>query len=150
MASKIYPRQPSFAPKAENWGKVALSDGSTMETRVILCDVVVNSEDLLGVDVSLSYIVAMRIVPSNEMIKETQGLPTPPPNPPPPTPDAGYEKIEITKIDKITESIYTFEDRLLTLKLEMQAVARNMQFRVPSGAPLYHVRWNISYTVTKA
>lgn len=150
MASKVFPRQPSFAAEREDYGKITLSDGSVVETRVILSDLIINSEDILGADIIPAYVVAFRVIPTSELAKKMESAPLPPPTQIPFTTDAGWEKVEIAKVDKPTESIYSFESYTLVLKMEMQAVAKNMRYRLPTGAPIYNIRWTVTPIVTKA
>ena len=150
MSTKVFPRQTNFTIDREDWGKATLSVGAVAETRVILADLIINSEDVLGPDVSFAHIVALRIVPTPDLAKKVENMPLPPQTPVPLTSDAGYEKVEVSRVDKTTESIYRFEGYVLSLKLEIQSVARNMCFRLPSGAPLYNVRWNVTPNIKKA
>jgi hypothetical protein len=149
MTTKQFPRQPDFSIVNEEWGKIILEDGTSIETRFVLSDLVITSEDILGPQVVINHAVAIRARAPSEIINKFKDKPLMPDRPIPLTPEAGYESVKIAKVEKPTRSIYRFENYILTIELEIESVARNNMYKVPSGAPLYNIRWTLKYNISK-
>ena len=151
MATQGIPKQVDFSIVEEIWGKTLLSDGTIVDTRVILQDLLVLSEDpFMGPAVSLGPIIAVRTKATPEMIEKFKGKAIRKEIIFPFTAEAGYEKIDVERNIKPTISTYLFNEYLLTITLEIIFVARNNLYRSENGAPLYMLRWSIAPKVTKA
>lgn len=150
MQAKNFPRQADFAIVSEDWGRILLEDGTRIETRFILSDLIVVSEDILGPHVVMDHTIAIRAKATPEIIEKFKDKQLAQGQPIPLTPQAGYEVVKISKVEKPTCSTYTFEGYTITIELEINSVARNNRYKVPSGAPLYNVRWTIKHKITKS
>lgn len=146
---RAIPRQPDFEIISEEWGTVKLIDEAVVKSRIIMGDLVIEREDdLFGAQVAVTASIALRVLCASkvsELVKQrpivTQIIPL--------TTDAGYERIEVAEILVPTVSIYKFEDYRLTLRLQINAVARNLQYRTLAGAPLYNVRSRIDQEIER-
>jgi hypothetical protein len=146
---KTIPRQPDFAIISEEWGVAKLIDETVVKSRIIMGDLVVEREgDLFGPQVAVTASIALRVLCGSkvsELVKQrpivTQIIPL--------TTEAGYERIEVAEMMVPTVSIYTFEDCRLSLRLKIDAVARNLQYRTLAGAALYNVRSRIDQEIEK-
>jgi len=150
MTSKPVPRQPDFSIVSEDLGKIVLEDDTIIETRFVLSDLVVTSEDILGAHAIISHTVALRAKSSSDLIEKFKDKPLVPDELIPLTAEAGYETVKIVKVEKPTRSTYRFENYILTVEMDIHSVARNNQYKVPSGSPLYNVRWVIRFNISKA
>jgi hypothetical protein len=119
-----------------------------LETKFVLSDLVILSEDIVGASLTFSGVVALRAKATQELKEKVKDKPIAEKSIPP-TAEAGYARIEIKEVEKPSISTYKFENKNLTLELKISAVARNLQYKVPNGAPLYYVRWNLSASVEK-
>lgn len=153
MTIENYPYQAMFSIGKEDWGSVKLSDGSMLDARFVLADLVVTSEDLLGAQAMMSQTVVVRARASPELIKELVDKPLVTDTPIPITEEAGFEKIEVQAVEKPIQSSYSFETKrgkyILFVEVNIQSVVRNKRFKTPNGSPIYNVRWTLSYKVTK-
>lgn len=149
MNTAEFPRQPDFKIEAEEWGKILLEDGSAIETRFILADLVITGEDILGPHVSLNHTLAIRARPKRDIIESFKDKPLIPEAPIPLTTEAGYEPVKILKVEKPTVSKYRFENYILTIEVHIESVAKNNRYKTPSGAPLYNIRWTLKYSISK-
>lgn len=144
MSDRDYPFQPDFEIVEESWGKVSLSDGTSIETRIILADLTVVSENVLGLEFATKQVVALRAKAPDTLKEEYKDKQmTGPGESPQPTAEAGFEKVEIDEIIDPTISKYLFNDHEVILKLDIQSAARNNKYKVVSNSPLYHVRWKV-------
>lgn len=142
-------RQVDFKATSEDWGQTILADGTSVETRIILADLVIISEDLLGPQMGANPVVAVRIKCPAKLINEFKDKQLVPMIPPPITLEAGFERIGIEKIVKPTQSTYTFETYTLTISLSIDSAARNKNYKTVTGCPVYNVRWTTSVKVVK-
>lgn len=150
MVVDIRPKQPEFSPISEEWGKIILSDGSIVETRVILSDLTILSEDLLGMQFATSNVIALRVRSPQKLKEEVLNAPVRAPiTQLPLIEEVGFERVEIEKIEKPTISRYRFNGHIVTLEVDIKVVIRNMKYKAPSGAPVYHVRWSIDSKIEK-
>jgi hypothetical protein len=151
LAKTGLPRQVDFKAGSEEWGSVRLSDGSEASTRVILADLWIVSEDIIGPRVVHSSVIALRVkCPADviDAVKDKPFLQTG--RPIPLTKEEGFEALTITEHRNPTRSAYRFDDFELSLELEAVGAARNMGFRVGAGVPLYNLRWSTKSRVKKA
>jgi hypothetical protein len=148
--STEYPRQVDFVPKSEEWGRVLLVDKTVVEVRLILQDLILNSEDILGANVSLAPLVAVRSKASQALKEAMKEKPLAPETPLPTTPEAGFEIVGIEQVEKPAVSTYVFDSFLLTITMDIQAIARNLQYKLPTGGPVYNIRWLISTKIKKS
>ena len=150
MTLDYRPKQPDFKPVSEEWGRVTLEDGTSIETRIILSDLTIAGEDILGAHFATSTVVALRakaLQKVKNLVKDAQLMI--PGSQLPLTEEAGYEKTKIKKVNKPTKSSYRFNGRLLNLELEIHAIVRNLSIKTPSGAPVYHVRWSVNSKIVE-
>lgn len=149
MTLKPVPRQPDFDIEKEQWGHILLEDNTIIDLRFILVDLMITSEDLLGPQVTLGHIVGVRARSTPDLMEKIKDKPIPE-GTMPLTTEAGYETVKIKKIEKPVQSSYFFEEYLLVVELNVESVARNMRYKMPSGSPVYSVRWTFRYSVSKA
>ena len=150
MTATEFPRQADFDVVSEAWGRITLNDGSIIETRIILSDIVILGEDILGPQLIVSHVVAIRAKSKPELKEEVMNSPLLPPGTSIPlTSEEGYETIDIENVDIPTRSVYSFNGYTITVELNTQAVARTLSYRVASGSPLYNVRWSVISNVKK-
>ena len=151
MTTENFPKQVDFSAITETWGQTLLSDGTTVDTRIVLQDLLMVQDDpFMGPSVSVSPLIALRTKATPEMRQKFEDKPiTKEPNFPL-TSEAGYEKVDVDKIVKPTISTYLFNEYLLTITLEIIFAARNNQHRSENGSPIYSLRWSIAPKVTKA
>ena len=116
-----------------------------------MADLIVIKEDpLIGPEAIIKPVLAIRVKSPTELRQQfkektyTNKLDFPL------TPEAGYERINIEKTIKPTQSKYLFEDYLLVVTLEITFAARNNLYKTDSGAPLYTVRWVLNVKIIKA
>lgn len=147
MTVDIKATQPDFKIVSEECGRITLEDGTIVETRVILSDLSIWGKDLLGYQFAVSTVIAIRV----KAIQKVKSLVKDAPLSQsgiqiqiPLTKEAGYEKMKIKKVDKPTISSYSFDGRKIHNELQIHAIVRNLNLKVPSGAPLYHVRWSVN------
>jgi hypothetical protein len=150
VALKPVPRQPNFTPEKEEWGQILLEDDSIIDLRFILTDVVITGEDMLGPQPMLGYMVGIRARSSPEIMEKVKDKPPVPEPPPPLTAADGYEAVKIKKTEKPVRSSYFFEEYLLIVELNVEAVARNTLYKSPNGNPPYNLRWTLRHSVSKA
>jgi hypothetical protein len=153
MASPNYPYQPMFSIQKEDWGGVKLSDGSVLDVRFVLADLIVTSEDLLGAQALLNHTVVVRARASPELIKELANAPLAPDTPIPMTKEEGFEKVEVQAVEKPIQSSYSFETKsgkyTLFVEVNIQSVVRNKKFKTLNGSPIYRIRWTVNYKIAK-
>jgi len=150
MAQKPVPRQPNFEIEKEEWGRILLEDNTIIDLRFILVDLVITSEDLLGPQVTLGHIVGVRARPPPDVMEKVKNKPLVPQVALPLTAEAGYEEVKVKKVENPVRSSYFFEEHSLVIELNIEGAARNMQYKMPSGSPIYNIRWTIRYKVSKA
>lgn len=150
MTLKPVPRQPNFDIEKEEWGHILLEDNTIIDLRFVLVDLLVTSEDLLGPQVTLGHIVGIRARSTSDLMEKVKDKPLAPDVAPPLTTEAGYETVKIKKVEKPVRSSYLFEENLLVVELNVESVARNMQYKMPAGSPIYSIRWTLKYNVSKA
>jgi hypothetical protein len=150
MTLKPVPRQPDFDIEKEQWGHILLEDNTIIDLRFILVDLIITSEDLLGPQVTLGHIVGVRARSTSDLMEKIKDKPLAPEVTPPLTTEAGYETVKIKKVEKPVQSSYFFEEYLLAVELNVESVARNMRYKMPSGSPVYSIRWTFRYNVSKA
>jgi len=153
MSNGNYPLQAIFSIEREDWGSIILSDGSHLDVRFVLADLTITAEDLLGAQAIMNHTVVLRSRASPELIKKLADKPLPPETTIPMTKEEGFENIEIQSVEKPIQSVYSFAGKLgkysLTVEVYVQNVVRNMRFKTPNGAPIYNIRWTLSYRITK-
>jgi len=150
LAKTGLPRQVDFQAVSEEWGTVRLSDGSEASTRIILADLSIVGEDVIGPRVVYSHVVALRVKCPSDVLNIAKDKPFFQSSQPIPlTKEAGYEVLEIIEQKTSTRSTYRFGDYELDLELEVVGAARNTQYRVPGGAPLYNLRWSVKSRVKR-
>jgi len=148
MVVDVRPRQADFEIVSEDWGKAILTDGSEVFTRVILADLTILSEDLLGKQFATSNVVALRVRSPQSLKDKIVGAPIRTPiEPLPLTEEAGFERVNIDRVEKPTISRYRFNGNIITIELTIKIVIRNMNYRIPNGSPVYHVRWNVESNI---
>lgn len=151
MAVENILKQADFSILTEIWGQTLLSDGTLVDTRIILQDLLIAKEDpFLGPSIELAPLVATRTRATPELIQKFKDKPISKEAVFPPTAEAGFEKVDVEKIVKPTISTYLFGDYLLTITLEIIFSARNSKYRTENGAPAYALRWSLVPKITKA
>jgi hypothetical protein len=141
--SKV-PRQPEFQVVSELSGLARLADGAMVHTRIILADLVVYKEDLMGPQLAVNPVMALRVVPTSDFIEKVKDRPMIPLGESVPvSPEQGYEKIELAEILKPTISTYEFENSRLSLNVEFQSAARTLNYKTIAGGPPYNLRWTV-------
>jgi len=151
LAKKGLPRQVDFQAIREDWGSVKLSDGSEASTRVILADLWIVSEDVIGPRVVYSSAIPLRVKCPADVMDAVKNKPLQRTGKPMPlTKEEGFEALTVTERRKPTRSAYRFDDFELSIELEPVGAARNMRFRVGPGVPLYNLRWSTKSRVKKA
>jgi hypothetical protein len=150
LAMKQIPRQPDFSIKREDLGKITLEDGTTIETRFVLADLVVTGEDILGPQIVLGHVMAVRVRSPPELIEEFKNKPLVPDISLPLTTEAGWKTIKIAGTIATTQSAYLFENYVLSIEVHIESAARNDRYRAPNGSPPYNIRWTMKYSVSKA
>jgi hypothetical protein len=150
MTLKPVPRQPDFDIEKEQWGHILLEDNTIIDLRFILVDLIVTSEDLLGPQVTMGHIVGVRARSTPDLVEKIKDKPPASEVILPLTAEAGYETVKIKKVEKPVQSSYFFEDYLLVVELNVESIVRNMLYKMPSGSPVYNIRWTFRYNVSKA
>lgn len=151
MPSIINPRQVDFKLVKEDTGQTLLSDNALVETRLVLADLfIMNEDDVFGAQVAASHVIALRIKCPPNIMTEFKNKQPAPMTPLPFTSEAGFEKLEISKVLKPTQSTYNFEKYSATFTLTVDSAARNKLYKMPTGTPIYNVRWSTNAMVTKA
>lgn len=151
MATQEFPKQSDFSPVTEHIGQTLLSDGTIIETRIILADLIITAEDpLMGPAVSLNPLIALRAKAPPELRQLVNDKPHVDMATLLLTPEGGFEQVNIEKILKPTISTYLFDKYCLTVTLDVIFVARNNRYKTDSNSPVYNLRWNINVKITKA
>ena len=150
MTLKPVPRQSDFNIEKEEWGHILLEDGTSIDLRFILVDLMITGEDLLGPQVTLGHIIGIRARSTSDLMEKIKDKPLALEVVAPLTAEAGYETVKIKKVEKPVRSSYFFDDYLLTVELSVESVARNMRYKMPTGSPVYNLRWTLRYNVSKA
>jgi len=149
MMSPETGRQVDFEPigEGEERGQTLLADDTVVETRIVLADLLIMGEDMLGPQVAINPVIALRTKCSPKVMEMFKDKPFPPATPIPFTPEGGFEIIDIVKVLKPTQSSYKFEKYTITISLKIDSVARNKLYKIINGGPIYNVRWTTNYKV---
>jgi hypothetical protein len=150
MTQKPVPRQSNFNIEKEEWGHILLEDDTIIDLRFILVDLMITGEDLLGPQVTLGHIVGIRARSTSDLMEKIKDKPPVPEVALPLTAEAGYETVKIKKVERPVQSSYFFEEYLLVVELNVESVARNMRYKMPTGSPVYNIRWTLRYNISKA
>jgi hypothetical protein len=151
MATETLPKQPDFTVVTEENGQTLLTDGSIINTRIILADLIITKEDpFMGPEISISPLIALRVIAPQKLREQYKDKPILNAPDIPLTSESGFEQINIERAIKPTQSTYLFEGYLLVITLDINFVARNKLYKAPSGTPIYSVRWGINVKNTKA
>jgi hypothetical protein len=150
LAQAVSGRQAEFRTISEEWGEVSLSDGATVRTRVILSDLVIIAEDVLGPQVALSPVIILRVICPTDLKEKVKDKPVLTRDRiVPVTREDGFEKIDVREIKTSAKSVYQFDSYELILELTIDSVARSMSYKNVSGAPAYATRFSINKQVKK-
>jgi len=132
------PPQLKFVPKEEKFGEYRLEDGTIIEARVFLADIIKIGEDPVGPRIAYSTVAAIRFLVPEELRRKVLSKPVVDHVEPR---DKGWVPVKIVDA-KPAISKYIIDDKwLLVLRLEIIGVAKNENYRTPLLMPHYSARW---------
>ena len=142
------PKQPNFEVDSEITGIYKLEDETEIEIRIILVDLSIFSEDILGIQHAVQVTTVIRYKVTDKIKQEIQSKPLVFPGKNIPlTEEAGFKSIKIVETLKEAQSSYKFDNHKIILSLIIDGIVKNDNYKTPSGIPIYNLRWRINTNI---
>jgi len=125
------------------FGKIKLSDGTFIVSRVAIVDVRIAIENTpFGPEFDVKTVGGVSVYPSEDVLKEISNKDVILPGKPV---TEGWEPVKVLEFEPpVEEAIYnsnSMGEYRIRVELEPIAVSKNVKYRTVLGEPLYAVKW---------